>query len=131
MLGKTTNRMLATSTASTAVDVVTLLALAGMLAVPAGTAAVLGCLAGGVVSFVLSRHYVFGAAAGCWKKQLLGYGVLVVLGGALLSGAIVRATVLHLGAPVLLAKGVAATVVMVAWNYPLSARLIFSTGRES
>ena len=118
-------RMLTTSTLATAVDLAVLFVCLGLLALRPGPAAAAGCLAGGLVSFWLCRQYVF-AARGNALRQGLAYGTLVVLGGALWSGAIVHVATGQLGAPVLLAKATAALVVMVGWNWPVSAKVVFA-----
>ncbi len=119
-------RMLTTSTLSTAVDLAVLFVCLGALALRPGPAATIGCLAGGLVSFWLCRRYVFFGARGSALRQGLAYGTLVVLGGALWSGAIVHLATGHLGAPVLVAKATAALVVMVGWNWPVSAKVVFA-----
>ncbi len=118
-------RMLTTSTLSTAVDLAVLFLCVGLLALRPGLATTIGCLAGGLVSFWLCRQYVFGARGNA-LRQGVAYGTLVVLGGALWSGAIVHLATGHLGAPVLVAKGTAALVVMIGWNWPVSARVVFA-----
>jgi putative flippase GtrA len=118
-------RLLASSAAATAVDVAVLLVLVGVGRIAPGLAAVLGCLAGGVVGFVLARRFVFEARGRDWLRQVAAYGLLVVLGGALIAGLLVHVATAGMGAPVLLAKAIAACLVLAGWNYPLSAYVVF------
>lgn len=118
-------RVLASGGAATAVDTVVLIVLCGLAGVPAGAAAVAGCLAGGGVNFTIKRRWIFAAAGHRWPAQLLRYGVVVVGGGAVVSGAAVAGLVAS-GLPVLAAKAITVGLVLVTWTYPLSARLIFA-----
>ena len=119
-------RIVIASTAATLADAVTLLSLVRGAHLGAGAAAVLGCLAGGAVNFTLTRRWVFGVEdARSAVRQVVLYGVFVVLGGAVLVGGLVHLAVQRSGAPLLLARALAAVVVLAAWNYPLSSLLIF------
>lgn len=112
------------SAAATAVDVATLLLLVRVAHVTAGVAAALGCLAGGAMNFALGRRWVF-AARGRVGRQLALYGVLVVVGGALLAGTLVHLATAELGAPVVAARAGVAAVVFALWTYPVSERVVF------
>jgi putative flippase GtrA len=109
---------------ATAVDALVLGILYFACDVPAGRAALAGALAGGAVNFVLNRTWVF-SVTGSWWRQALLYG-MVVVGGAVLGSAIV-ATVHGFGVPVMLAKVAAIGIVLVAWTYPMSARVVFAS----
>lgn len=125
-------RMAVSSTAASAVDLVTLLSLVNLVHLWPGAAGTLGCLAGGTVNFVLNRSWVFRSRGAGWLGQLLRYGLLVVLGGALAAGAVIQLGVAALGLPVLLAKAIAAALVLACWNYPVSAHLVFRpTNKEA
>ena len=126
--GRTT-RMVATSLASSVVDVLTLLTLASLEGMPVGAAAASGCLAGGIANFFLMRHFVFPAQDEDWLRPLALYLVSVVLCGALPSGAIVQVAV-RLGAAILLAKAIAQATTLVTWNFPVTARFVFRAGSE-
>jgi putative flippase GtrA len=117
-------RALASSAVASGVDVVTLLALIHVTHVTAGVAAAIGCLAGGIANFALSRAWVF-QSKGQAMRQLVTYGILVVGCGALLSGAVVQLATVALGLSVLAAKCAAAVLVFFGWNYPIAARLVF------
>ena len=109
---------------ATALDTLVLAALFFAYDVSAGQAALCGSLAGGAVNFVLNRKFVFGATQGDWRRQALLYAVVVVGGGAIVSAVAVAA--MHgVGIPVMLAKLGAIGVVLVAWTYPMSARVVF------
>ncbi|MEZ4398702.1 MAG: GtrA family protein [Kofleriaceae bacterium] len=118
-------RQLAVGGLATVVDTVVLVATLWAWALSPGVAAVLGCLAGGVVNFGVTRAWVFAAADRAWVPQAARYAVVVVGGGALVSGAAVAA-LCAAGLPVLAAKAVAVVVTMLAWTYPMSARVVFA-----
>jgi len=117
-------RLAASSAAASATDVVLLLVACGVLGIPPIIGATLACLAGGAVNFALNRRFVFRRTEVAWWRQWLRYLGLIVLAGAVLSGGLVHAGV-QLGLPLLIAKGVAALVVLAGWNYPLSAFWVF------
>jgi len=123
-------RMALCSSAATAVDLATLCGLIKVFGLWPGAAGVLGCLAGGAVNFALNRKWVFPSSDRRWLGPLLRYGLLVVLGGALVAGGLIQLGIAVLGLPVLLAKGAAAALVLACWNYPVSARLVFARSRE-
>jgi putative flippase GtrA len=95
------------------------------LRVSAGMATFIGCVAGGVVAFALSRRWTFQAGAGRALPQLLRF--LLVWGTS--------AFLNSFGVPALLAWGVSSfplawtfvrAAVYLAWNYPLSRWFVFS-----
>ena len=110
--------------AASVVDFATLLLLVRLSHLAAGVAAAIGCTVGGVANFVLARRWVFAARSGSSARQLALYGVLVVLGGAVLGGTIVELGV-GFGASIVAAKVVATVLVFLLWNYPISSRLVF------
>lgn len=118
-------RLATASGVATAVDTAVLLLLVAGAGLAPGPAAVVGCLAGGAVNFAVSRRWVFRAHARRWWPQALRYGVIVVGGGALVSGLAVAALT-AVGAPLLLAKAVAIVTTMTAWTYPMAARVVFA-----
>jgi len=119
----------ATSSAlASACDVLILLALLRAAHVAAGTAAALGCLAGGLINFTLTRRWVFRprrSNSRSTAQQLALYGLLVIAGGALLAGAIVHVATVRFAVPVLSAKALAAVLVFCLWNYPVSSMVVF------
>jgi putative flippase GtrA len=118
-------KAITSSVLASAIDVATLLLLVKLSHLAAGIAAGIGCLVGGVANFTLSRSWVFDAPGrrGGALRQLAAYGLLVVVGGALLGGAIVQLSI-GFGISLLAAKLVAATVTFAFWNYPI-AGLVF------
>jgi putative flippase GtrA len=120
-------RMVGCGGAATAVDTALLLALYRSGATSAGIAAVIGCMIGGLVNYLLNRTYVFGDGRSdrAWPGEALRYGSIVVGGGAVVSGIVVAAAT-GAGVPVLVAKLVAIAVTMVAWTYPMSSRVVFA-----
>ena len=111
----------ASATASV-VDVTTLMALLFLGLCAPGPAAAMGCLAGGVVSFHATRRWAFGCTAKGTLEEGAAYGALVVGGGALWCGVLVHLAT-GAGWPALGAKAVAAAVVWLAWNLPVSRAL--------
>jgi putative flippase GtrA len=113
-------RLVLASTAATAADVAALLLLANGLHLPDALAATLACLIGGALNFYLCRAWLRAPSA---NPAL--YAGLIVAGGSLWSGLLVHAAVARFHAPLLLAKAVAAAVVLLAWNYPISTLVVF------
>jgi putative flippase GtrA len=118
-------RLLCASGLATGLDTAILVGLSLGAGLAPGFAAALGCLGGGLVNFVLTRAWVFAARDRAWLPQALRYGVVVVGGGAVVSGLAVAA-LCAAGAPLLAAKVGAVIVTMAAWTYPLSARVVFA-----
>lgn len=119
-----TSRVLVASGAATLADVATLLALHGER-LPAALAAAMGCLCGGLVNYLLTRRLVFRVRRVSAWRSLPTYGGLVVGGGAMWSSVLVHLGTVVLGLPVLLSKSVAAAIVLLGWNYPVSSRVVF------
>jgi putative flippase GtrA len=122
------SRAIFASAAATSADLVVLLGLAAAGVMP-GPAAALACLVGGVTGFLLARRWVFRAGAGSVLRQAFLYGVLNVAGSAVLTGVAVQLAVVTLGAPLVVAKGATAILVFLAWNYPVSATIVFPRAR--
>ena len=128
-------RALGSSTAASAVDVIALLVLARTTHLAAGVAAALACVLGGAVNFALNRTWVFaddapsarGTRGGNPLRQLALYSLLVVIGGALLGGAVVQLATVTLGLSLLAAKAVSAVLVFVGWNYPVASFVVFNS----
>jgi putative flippase GtrA len=118
-------RVLVASGAATAADTAVLLLLCWGVGLSAGLAAGAGSVAGGAVNFAINRTFIFGGGAGDWWTQALRYGVIVVLGGAVISGVAVAALVAT-GLPLLVAKAAAVVLTLVVWTYPMSARVVFA-----
>ena len=112
-------RQLTSSAIATTIDLVLLLALVQV--VPPAIAAAVAAIGGGCANFAIGRIWVF-EARGSVVGQAVGYAVLVVGGGALVSGAIVGGLAAA-GIPLVVAKVLAVGVVMLAWTYPVSARI--------
>ena len=129
-------RQALSSLAATALDLVTLLSLTSLLHLYAGLAGALGNVAGGLLSFVLCRRWVFGAGAKggggsrLLRGQLVRYAVLVVGCGALLTGAAIQLATSALGLPLLAAKAVIGALVLVCWNCPIATRHVFAPTNE-
>lgn len=117
-------RLLAASSAATLADVATLLAVVTLCGLAPGPASVVGCLVGGGVNFAINRAWVFRGRRGPWLLQAMRYGVIVVGGGAVVSGLAVAALT-SVGLPLLIAKAGAVVTALVAWTYPMSARVVF------
>ena len=116
-------RLAIASGVATTADSAVLFALCWQLGVAPGPAAAAGCLVGGAVNFAIGRAWVFRERA--WWRQAARYALIVVGGGAVVSGLVVAALVAaHLPLP--LAKAAAVVIVLLAWTYPMSARVVFA-----
>ena len=91
-------------------------------------AALLGCLAGGAANYAALRRKVFANRTAGVASSAVRYGLLVVLGGALLTSALVSLGV-ALGLPFMVARLGVAVVVVALWNYPISSRVVFKGGK--
>lgn len=118
-------RAAASGIVASGVDVVTLFALVHVTQVAVGVAAALGCLAGGVANFLLCRTWAFQNDRRHVIEQVITYGLVIVGGSALMSGAVVQLATVTLGLSVIAAKVAAAILVFLGWNYPLSSRFVF------
>lgn len=123
-------RVLIAGGAATACDTIVLMITCWGLGVPPGFAAIAGCLTGGAVNFAINRRWIFAATGASWLPQLARYGVIVVGGGALVSGAVVAALAAA-GVPLLVAKASAVMIALVTWTYPMSARVVFGASRQA
>jgi putative flippase GtrA len=121
-------RLAIASGVATAADSAVLLVLCWQLGVAPGLAAAAGSLVGGAVNFALGRSWVFRARDRSWWRQAAHYAVVVVGGGAVVSGLAVAALTAA-RVPLALAKAIAVGVVLVAWTYPMSARVVFAGAR--
>jgi putative flippase GtrA len=121
-------RLLIASCVATTADSAVLFVLCWQLGVAPGLAAAAGCLVGGAVNFAIGRAWVFRARDRAWWRQAARYALIVVGGGAVVSGLVVAALVAaHL--PLALAKAAAVVIVLCAWTYPMSARVVFAPTR--
>jgi putative flippase GtrA len=118
-------RMICSGGAATTVDTAVLVLLCWGAGLPAGLAAALGCLAGGVTNFAITRRAIFGARGRGWLEQAARYALLVVGGGAAVS-AFAVAGLVALGLPLLVAKAGAVVIALGVWTYPMSARVVFA-----
>lgn len=121
-------RYAATSALSTATD----FALASSLHAAGATpwlATFFGCVAGGGVTFGLSRHWTFRATGGKALPQLLRF--LFVWGtSALLNSAGVPAVLPWVGS-FTLAWLLVRAAVYLGWNYPLSRWFVFQASKPA
>lgn len=122
------SRYLVASVVALAVDIGVLYLLLLAYGVTAGSAAVGGYLAGVVVHYWASRHFVFSAG---WLNDVrwAEFGAFIASGlaGLALTFGIVHILVERLGLPVLVGKGAAVTVSLVV-VYLLRASLVFRRG---
>lgn len=121
-------RYAATSALATATD----FAIAGSLhgvGASAALATFLGCVAGGVVSFTLSRQWTFQAGARRALPQVLRF-LVVWATSALLNSSGVPALLGVVGSfPV--AWALVRAAVYLGWNYPLSRWFVFSAEKPA
>jgi putative flippase GtrA len=106
------------------VDLVVLLVLVELLAVPVVTAVFLGASSGAVASFLVNKYWAFGDKAPISILQLLSFAG-VALGSAFGVAAVVQLLSVQWGLPYLLAKGVGALLVFAFWSYPVQSRFVF------
>jgi putative flippase GtrA len=118
-------RALVSSAAASVVDVAALALLVTLAHVAAGPAAAVGGVLGGGVNFLVSRRWVFRARGTSALRQAALYGVLVVLGSALLGATVVHVST-QLGASWMVAKAAATALVFALWTYPISTFVVFS-----
>ena len=114
-------RQVTASTIATSVDLMMLFALVRVVGLPPAIAAIAAALGGGATNFAIGRCWVF-EARGPVIDQAVRYAVLVVGGGAIVSGAVVGGLA-ALGLPLVVAKVLAVGLVMLGWTYPVSARI--------
>jgi len=118
-------RLVVASGTATAVDTAVLFGLCRVGGLGPGLAAFVGCVAGGAVNFAINRRWVFSGGARSWLVQAASYGLVVVGGGAVVTGVAVAAGV-GLGLPLGVAKAGATVLALVTWTYPMSARVVFA-----
>jgi putative flippase GtrA len=121
-------RYVGASAVASGLDLAALCLLAGVAGLRAGVATTLASLAGGAINFGLCRAWLGGKgrpALAEIARQALLYGGLVIVGGGLWCGVAVELLITRLALPLVLAKGCASLLVLVAWNYPLSALVVF------
>lgn len=121
-------RYAATSALATATD----FALAGSLHAAGSSAAAatfFGCVAGGAVTFRLSRGWTFGAATGSAVSQLWRF-LFVWATSALLNSSGVPLLLRWLGS-FSLAWVLVRAAVYLGWNYPLARWFVFGGSKAS
>jgi putative flippase GtrA len=98
---------------------------------PPWLAALVACTAGGAANFAVSRRHVFkDVAPGSTLDRAVRYGVLVVLGGAVITALLVQLGV-SLGLPLLVTRIAVGMLVMLGWGYPVSSRVVFTEERHA
>jgi len=83
----------------------------------------LGCVAGAVTSFVLSRVWAFSAGGGAWAPQVARYIAVSAASAGLNAGGV--ALLATLGLPVVGAWCIARGVLFATWSYPLQRDFVF------
>jgi putative flippase GtrA len=111
----------ASGLAATAVDVGALVALVHRGA-PVALATFVGCTAGAVTSFTVSKYVAFADRSALSARQLARFAVIAV-GTALLMAVAMQLVAVRLGVPYLLAKLVCAALVFIGWSFPAQRRL--------
>lgn len=111
---------------ATLVDFLITMMVFRWLQLGAVTASVIGNLAGGVLHFSISRHFVFKATAGRIDYQVFRY--LLIWGGNIflnMVGVYVLADKCEVH--YLLSKIISSLVVFVGFNYPMHRMFVFKT----
>ncbi len=119
-------RYAATSALATATDFAVASSLHRLSFSPA-LATLLGCVAGGIVSFKLSRQWTFQAGAGRALPQVARFLAVWATSALLNSGGV--PLLLDWGGSFPLAWGLVRAAVYLGWNYPLSRWFVFSGGK--
>ncbi len=115
--------------AATAVDFVTMRGLVEHLGVAPPWATALGCAAGALVAFLLSRSWAFrahGSRYGSMSRQALRFG-FVSGSSALLNAGGVAVLLLLPSVGYALAWALTRALVFATWNYPLMRDHVFAT----
>jgi phosphatidylglycerophosphate synthase/putative flippase GtrA len=114
---------------ATGVDFVLANALYFGLGMHGVAATVLGCVAGALVSFTLSRAWAFEARGGSLWLGLNRYAVASAATAALNGGGV--ALLLLVNVPFVVSWLLARAVVFVGWSYPVQRDFVFVTGARS
>jgi len=115
--------------AATGVDFALANALFFAWGVHGAAATVLGCVAGALVSFTLSRTWAFAGSGGPLLLQLDRYVLASAATAALNGGGV--ALLLLVNAPFVAAWLLARAVVFVGWSYPVQRDFVFVPGPRS
>jgi putative flippase GtrA len=111
----------AAGVAATAVDVGALATLVHRGA-PVALATFVGCAAGAVTSFTVSKYVAFGDHSPVSAGQLARFAVIALV-TALVMAAAMQLVAVGLGVPYLLAKLLCAAAIFVGWSFPAQRRL--------
>jgi phosphatidylglycerophosphate synthase/putative flippase GtrA len=108
---------------ATALDFAVAAALVQLVLAPASLATAAGCAVGAVVSFVISRGWVF-ATPGAAVPQASRYAFVSAANAVLNAGGV--ALVAGLGAPFVVSWLLARVVVFATWSYPAQRDFVFA-----
>jgi putative flippase GtrA len=87
-------------------------------------AGVTGTVCGGIINFMIGRHWVFRAGNQAAGRQAKRY-LLVWLGNLILNATGMYLLTKQAGVYYILAKVVTSLLVAVGWNYPLQKKYVF------
>ena len=114
---------------ATIVDLVILLTLVELFAVPVVISVFMAATSGAVSSFVVNKYWAFGDRAPVTFVQVASFAC-VALGSAFGVSAVVQVLSVQLGLPYLLAKGIGALLLFAFWTYPVQSRVVFPSSRR-
>jgi putative flippase GtrA len=109
--------------AATVVDVSSLVLMVKH-GTPVALAAFIAAVCGAAVGFTMNKYIAFRDRSPIQFEQCARFGLVAVATALLMAGAM-QLFVVHLGAPVLLAKIICSALVFLAWTYPAQRRLVF------
>ena len=105
-------------------DVVTLVLLVKLTPASIPLSAFLAAGVGAVVCFLLNKYIAFRDGTPVTFEQVARFGLVAVATGILTAGAM-KIVAVDLHVPVVLAKGICAAAVFLAWTFPAQRRFVF------
>jgi putative flippase GtrA len=105
-------------------DVATLVLLVKHTAVSIPLSAFLAAAVGAVVCFLMNKYIAFRDGTPVTVEQVVRFGLVAVATGMLTAGAM-KIVAVDFHVPVVIAKGICAAAVFLAWTFPAQRRFVF------
>ena len=105
-------------------DVVTLVLLVKLSPASIPLSAFLAAGVGAVVCFLMNKYIAFRDGTPVTIEQVVRFGLVAVATGILTAGGM-KIVAVDLHVPVILAKGICAAAVFLAWTFPAQKRFVF------